>query len=121
MESRLNQYTLGEEIANSITHGIGIVLAARLESINEVRGAIVQRYRLPDGASFTIAQGAASAARTPDGADGEAVTVRGLAGTLYQDDDGARTLLTWSDGLITVWIGGDLLAETAIEIANSLN
>ncbi len=95
--------------------------AARLEGINEVRGAVVQRYRLPDGASFTIAQGSAAAARTPDGSDGEAVTVRGLDGLLYQDDDGARTLLTWSDGQVTFWIGGDLTAETAIEIANSLN
>jgi hypothetical protein len=95
--------------------------ATRLEGINEVRGAIVQRYQLPDGASFTIAQGEGSAAHTPVGADGEAVTVRGLDGTLYQDDDGTRTLLTWSDGAVTFWIGGDLTAETAIEIANSLN
>ena len=95
--------------------------AARLEGINEVRGAVVQRYRLPDGASFTIAQGAANAARTPDGVDGEAVTVNGFDGMLYQDDGGTRTLLTWSNGEVNVWIGGDLLAETAIKIANSLN
>jgi len=95
--------------------------AARLAGINEVRGAVVQRYSLADGASFTIAQGAAGAASTPDGADGTPVTVRGLEGALYQDDDGTRTLLTWSDGLVTFWIGGDLTAETAIEIANSLN
>ena len=95
--------------------------AARLEGVNEVRGAVVQRYRLPDGASFTIAQGAANAARTPDGANGEAVTVNGFDGMLYQDDDGTRTLLTWSDDKVTYWIGGDLPAETAIEIANSLN
>jgi len=94
--------------------------AARLEGINEVRGAIVQRYRLPDGASFTIAQGSAGAAHTPDGPDGEAVIVRGFDGMLYQDDGGTRTLLTWSDDLVTFWIGGDLTAETAIVIANSL-
>lgn len=94
---------------------------ARLAGINEVRGAVVQRYNLVDGASFTIAQGAAGAASTPDGADGTPVTVRGLEGALYQDDDGSRTLLTWSDSQITYWIGGDLTAETAIEIANSLN
>ena len=40
--------------------------AARLEGINEVRGAIVQRYRLPDGATFTVAQGADGAAQAPD-------------------------------------------------------
>jgi outer membrane lipoprotein-sorting protein len=95
--------------------------AARLEGINEVRGAIVQRYRLPDGASFTIAQGEAGAGRTPDNTDGEAITVRGLQGTLFQDDAGSRTLLTWSDGGVTYWIGGDLTADDAVEIANSLN
>jgi hypothetical protein len=95
--------------------------AARLEGINEVRGAIVQRYRLPDGATFTVAQGADGAAQTPDNTGGEPVSVRGVTGTLYQDDGGVRTLLTWSEGSVTFWVGGDLTAATAIEIANSLN
>ena len=95
--------------------------AARLQGVNQVRGAIVQRYRLPDGASFTIAQGESNAGRTPDDANGEAVTVRGLQGMLYQDDGGGRTLLTWSEGETTFWIGGDLTADDALAIANSLN
>lgn len=94
--------------------------AARLQGVNEVRGAIVQRYRLPGGGSFTVAQGAAGAGGAPDGTEGEAVTVRGLPGTLYEDDGGARALLTWSEGGITFWIGGDLAAADALEIANSL-
>ena len=95
--------------------------AARLDGINEVRGAVVQRYSLQDGASFTIAQGAAGAASMPDGADGAAITVRGLDGMLFRDDGGTRTLLTWTEGPVTFWIGGDLTAESALEIANSLN
>ena len=93
--------------------------AARLEGINEVRGAIVQRYRLPDGESFTVAQGAASAADAP-GDNGEAVTLRGTDGLLFSDDDGQRTLLTWSEGDVSFWVGGDLTADEALGIAESL-
>lgn len=96
-------------------------LAARLEGINEVRGAIVQRYRLPDGDSFTIAQGQADAGSAPDGAEGEAVSVRGQQGLLYEDESGTRSLLTWREGDLTLWVGGDLTAAEALEIANALN
>jgi hypothetical protein len=95
--------------------------AARLQGVNEVRGAIVQRYRLPDGGSFTVAQGEAGAGSLPDGVEGQAVVVRGLEGMLYQDDDGTRTLLTFSDGNTKVWIGGDLSVADAIAIAESLS
>lgn len=95
--------------------------AARLQEINEVRGAIVQRYRLPDGGSFTVAQGEAGAGSIPDGVEGQAVVVRGLEGMLYQDDDGTRTLLTFSNGNTSVWIGGDLSVADAIAIAESLS
>jgi outer membrane lipoprotein-sorting protein len=93
--------------------------AARLEGINEVRGAVVQRYRLPDGERFTIAQGPAEAADAP-GEDGQAVTVRGVEGLLFSDDEGERTLLTWSEGEEKIWVGGDLPAEEALAIAESL-
>lgn len=93
--------------------------AARLEGISEVRGAVVQRYRLPDGERFTIAQGPASAADAP-GDNGQPVTVRGTAGLLFIDDDGQRALLTWSEGENTFWIGGDVTAEQALAIAESL-
>ena len=94
--------------------------AARLAGINEVRGAIVQRYRLPDGKSFTVAQGAADAAEAP-GENGEIVTVRGGEGLLFSDEDGQRSLLTWSEGDVTFWIGGDLTASEALALAESLN
>ena len=94
--------------------------AARLAGINEVRGAIVQRYRLPDGESFTIAQGTAGAAETPD-ENGELVAVRGGEGLLFSSDDDQRTLLTWTEGDVTFWVGGDLTPEEALAIAESLN
>ena len=93
--------------------------AARLEGINEVRGAIVQRYRLPDGERFTIAQGPANAADAP-GEKGEPVAVRGGEGLLFVDDDGQRVLLTWTEGQETVWVGGDLTAVEALAVAESL-
>jgi hypothetical protein len=98
---------------------------ARLEGINEVRGAVVQRYRLPDGKRFTIAQGPASAAEAP-GENGEPVTVRGVEGLIFVDDAGSgeaagqRSLLTWSEGEETVWIGGDLTKTEALAVAESL-
>lgn len=97
--------------------------SARLEGINEVRGAIVQRYRLPDGERFTIAQGPASAAGErggEPGENGEVVTVRGVEGLLYSDEEGRRALLTWSQGEVTFWVGGDLTAGQALAIAESL-
>jgi len=94
--------------------------AARLDDTVEIRGAVVQRYRLPDGADFTVAQGVADAGRTPENSSGQQVTVRGLSGMLYVDESGSRTLLTWSEGDVTIWIGGDLSVDQALEIANSL-
>ena len=94
--------------------------AARLENTVELRGAVVQRYKLPDGADFTVAQGAADAGRTPENDRGELITVRGVQGILYGDESGTRTLLTWSEGGVTFWVGGDLTADDALEIANSL-
>jgi hypothetical protein len=93
--------------------------AARLEGINEMRGAIVQRYRLPDGKSFTIAQGPASAADAP-GENGEPVAVRGGEGLLFVDDDGQRALLTWEEAENTLWVGGDVTVKEALAIAESL-
>ena len=93
--------------------------AARLEGISEVRGAVVQRYRLPDGESFTIAEGPDGAADAP-GEDGDLVTVRGTEGLLFVDDDGQRTLLTWLENGKRHWVGGDLEAKVALAIAESL-
>lgn len=90
---------------------------ATLRETTNVRGAIVERYGLPNGRSFTIAQGRTAVNLTPE-EGGEAVTVRGVSGMLYTED--GRTLLNWSEGEIQYWIGGDLTGEEALAIAESL-
>ena len=79
----------------------------------------MQRYSLPDGDSFTVAQGPAGFDYAPEGTE-TAVSVRGVDGLLFNDADGGRTLLTWSEGEMSFWIGGDLTGEQALAIAESL-
>ncbi|MBK8989029.1 MAG: outer membrane lipoprotein carrier protein LolA [Chloroflexi bacterium] len=91
---------------------------AAFVSATEIRGAVVQRYSRSAG-GFTIAQGPATA--VPDReADGKIVTLRGIEGTLYSDEAGAQSLLTWTEGDITFWIGGDLTAAEALALAEAL-
>lgn len=90
---------------------------ATLRETTNVRGAIVERYGVPGGRSFTIAQGRTAVNLTPE-EGGESVTVRGVSGMLYTED--GRTLLNWSAGDIQYWIGGDLTGEEALAIAESL-
>jgi outer membrane lipoprotein-sorting protein len=100
---------------------------ARLEEVLEMRGAVVQRYRLPDGRRFTVAQGPAeadpaNAAGAGQAARGESETliVRNTEGALFSSEDGAQALLTWTEGDVTFWIGGDLTPDEVVTIANSL-
>uniref|UniRef100_UPI003D0FCE59 DUF4367 domain-containing protein n=1 Tax=Sedimenticola sp. TaxID=1940285 RepID=UPI003D0FCE59 len=93
--------------------------AATLRETTNVRGAVVERYGLPNGRSFTIAQGRTAVNLTPE-EGGESVTVRGVLGMLYEDVENGRTLLNWSEGDIQYWIGGDLTGEEALAIAESL-
>ena len=96
-----------------------LAVSARLVDVVEVRGALVQQYRLPNDGRFTIAQGPENAAPMSI-EESEAVTVRGTTGNLMTDEDGQRTLLAWSENGQTFWIGGDLSAKQALEIAESL-
>ena len=92
---------------------------ARLVETTSVRGTAVQRYNLPDGGSFIVAQGPAGFEYAPEGVE-SAVNVRGVAGLLYSDAGGGRSLLTWTEGEMSFWIGGDLTGEQALAIAESL-
>ncbi len=95
--------------------------AVLLEQVN-VRGAVVQRYAMPDGREFSITQSDKDVVEfglLPDGY-GEAVTVRDVDGRFFQDDSGTRTLLTWQENGITFVIGGDLTTEEALAVAESL-
>jgi outer membrane lipoprotein-sorting protein len=92
---------------------------ARLVETTTVRGTAVQRYNLPDDGSFTVAQGPAGFEYAPEGLQ-SAVTVRGVNGLLVSDAEGGRTLLSWSEGDMSFWIGGDITGDEALAIAESL-
>lgn len=95
--------------------------AARQAETSQIRGATVQRYTLPEGRSFVVAQGPALPVDVPaDATTTDSVIVRGIEGTLYSNDDGTRTLLSWSEGEFSFWIGGDLSPEQALAVAESL-
>jgi len=94
-----------------------------LVDILEVRGAIVQRYTLPEGGSFTIAQGISGEnsdeIRTPT-PESQSVDVRGSTGQLFEAEDGDQVLLTWTEGNLFYSVAGDLIPEQALIIAESL-
>jgi outer membrane lipoprotein-sorting protein len=96
---------------------------ATLVDIVEVRGFLVQRYALPQGGSFSVAQGNVQEISEPgDSTDGNsrAVEVRGTTGQLFESDDGSQILLTWVEGELVYSIAGDLTLEEAITVAESL-
>lgn len=96
---------------------------ATLVDIIEVQGSYVQRYTLPEGGSFTIAQGnnldkSSTSESKPD--DSQAVEVRGTTGQLFESEDGTKVLLTWAEGQLFYAVSGAITAEQAIVIAESL-
>ncbi|MEA3441253.1 MAG: DUF4367 domain-containing protein [Chloroflexota bacterium] len=92
---------------------------ATLVDVLEIQGAIVQRYTLPDGGSFTIAQGVGGEAPVPP-IEGQPVALRGVSGTLYVAEDGEQVLLTWSENGVYFSVAGNLTTEQALTIAESL-
>jgi outer membrane lipoprotein-sorting protein len=92
---------------------------AAYSSTTSMRGAIVQRYNRADGSSFTVSQGPANAV-SERGDTGVPVTVRGVEGTLFTNEDDTQALLTWTNGEITYWVGGQLTGDEALAIAESL-
>lgn len=92
---------------------------ATLVDVLDVRGAIVQRYTLPGGGSFSIAQGQSDEAPKPS-TEEQAVEVRGVAGSLFVSEDEDRVLLTWSGGGVFFYVAGDITSDQALAIAESL-
>ena len=92
---------------------------ATLVDILDVRGTIVQRYALPEGGSFTVAQGISDEAPQPPTTE-QTVEVRGVNGALYVAEDGSQVLLVWAESELINTIAGDLTAEQALMIAESL-
>jgi hypothetical protein len=96
---------------------------ATLVDILDVRGTIVLHYTLPAGGSFTIAQGIVDKNNSQDRKPAPAsqtVDVRGGTGQLFESEDGAKVLLTWTEGDLHYSVAGELTAEEALAIAESL-
>jgi outer membrane lipoprotein-sorting protein len=87
----------------------------------QIAGTIVQRFTLPEGKSFVIAQGPEVPQDVPaEATSSETVTVRGVEGTLHVNDEATRTLLIWQEEGAFFLVGGDLNPEQALAIAESL-
>jgi outer membrane lipoprotein-sorting protein len=94
-----------------------------LIDIFEVGGIVVQRFALPEGGSFTIAQGVADTLPdefSPPTGDSQPVEVRGNIGQLMEAESGDQVLLTWTEGDLFFSVAGDLTSEGALLIAESL-
>lgn len=92
---------------------------ATLVDVLEVKGAIVQRFTLPDGGSFSIAQGLTEGTAKPS-EESQTVEVRGVTGSLFVAEDGSKVSLTWIDGDLFYMVGGDITSDQALMIAESL-
>ena len=92
---------------------------ATLVDVLNIKGMIVQQYTLADGGSFSVAQGQVEDAKKPS-TEEQAVEVRGVAGSLFVSEDNDKVLLTWSEGDVSFVIAGNLTADQALEVAESL-
>jgi outer membrane lipoprotein-sorting protein len=94
-----------------------------LVDILDMRGALVQRYTLPQGGSFTIAQGMSgedsTELRNPS-SESRSVELRGTTGQLFEAEEGVQVMLTWTEGNLYYVVAGDLTPEQALTIAESL-
>jgi len=93
---------------------------ASLVDVLSVKGMIVQQYALTDGGSFSIAQGKTGEEMKPS-SEKQTVDVRGVAGSLFSSEENDKVLLIWSEGDVSYVVSGNLNAEQALEIAESLN
>lgn len=110
-----------EEITFDVLEAGELPKVAVAAERQQIGGAIVQRYDLPDGSSFVIAQGPTMPLDRPaEATSSETVTVRGVEGTLFTNDEGSRSLLVWNEGELFYLVGGDLAPDQATAIAESL-
>lgn len=96
-------------------------MGATPDDAEQIGTTVVQRFTLPDGLSFVIAQGPSVPQDVPaEATSSEFVIVRGLEGILHTNDEATRSLLLWQEGDEFVLIGGDLSPEQALTLAESL-
>lgn len=84
-------------------------------------GAVVQRFDLPGQLSFVIAQGPTLPQEAPaEATNSQTVTVRGVEGKLYTNEDASRSLLIWEEEGAFFMVAGDLSSEQSLAVAESL-
>ncbi len=113
----------GESAQFDLLTPVEIPAGATLVDIVEMRGALVQRYTLPEGGSFTVAQGMVgenTGDLRPESTESQEVEVRGTTGQLFESEAGDQVLLTWVEGDLFFSVAGNLTAEQALAIAVSL-
>ena len=96
-----------------------VPVGATLVDVMNAKGMIVQQYTLPESGSFSIAQGQLEKTKKPSSEE-QIVEVRGVAGSLFSSEDGSKVALSWTEGEITFYVAGNITAEQALEIAESL-
>ena len=112
----------GESAVFELLTPVGI--DATLVDIIDVRGILVQRYTLPEGGSFTIAQGVVDGLPdefSPPTGESQPVELRGTTGQLMEAESSEQVLLTWTEGELFFSVAGDLSPEEALLIAESLH
>ncbi len=92
---------------------------ATLVDVITIQGVIVQRYTFEEGGSFSVNQGLTVEIPNPP-TEMETVDVRGVTGNLFVSKDNDRVLLSWIEGEVHIFVAGDITAEQAISIAESL-
>lgn len=89
----------------------------------KVYKTVVQHFTLEEGGGFTIAMGLydidGEAIQTPD-VEATEIELRGTTGTLFEDANHQRVLLTWLEADLYVIVAGDLTPEQAVALAESL-
>lgn len=92
-----------------------------LAETTTIGGAVLQRYVLSDGRTFFVAQGTSLPLNPPtEAVQEDVVTVRGAEGTLFRNEAGNRSLLSWNENGYAFLIGGDITPEEALSVADSL-
>jgi len=108
---------------NLLTPDVSLVGGTLVDVIN-VRGAIVQRFALQDGGSFSLIEAPTSEDQMDSfsvpSVEKQSVDLRGVSGTLFSSNSGDQVLLTWTEGDLIVTISGDLTQEQALAVAESL-
>ncbi|MBL7063856.1 MAG: DUF2092 domain-containing protein [Anaerolineae bacterium] len=92
---------------------------ATLIQVFQVQGAIVLGYDHSPEVSFTIMQGPEPIRSTPPG-EAQEITVRGQSATLITDESVGFAYLHWIENDVSVTIGGRLIVDEALKVAESL-